>query len=169
MDETTFTVTLSVLLIAAIVTGIILGRRNRTKRQQYIAVPAVVPDNLLENEPLASAEGTYVTTVLGQELLERVTAHQLGNRSQAQLEVHTTGVVVLRVGEPNFFIPVEAITDTATISGMAGKFVEKDGIFAITWQLEDTEVTTGFRTETIGEYQALRTHLDHLTNGRHTA
>lgn len=169
MDETTFTVTLSVLLIAAIIIGIILGRRNRTKRQQYIAPPTDVPDELLANQPLASAEGTYITTVLGQDLLERVTAHDLGNRSQAQLEIHTTGIVLLRVGEPNFFIPVADMTATATISGMAGKFVEKDGILAITWQLGENEVTTGFRTETIAEHQALRTQLDNLTNGRHTA
>src|SRR5699024_11920896 len=75
--------------------------------------------------PLGTAQGTYVTTVLGQELLERVTAHHLGNRSQAQVEVHKAGVAVMRAGEPNFLIPAECITAVSTISGMAGKFVEK--------------------------------------------
>lgn len=169
MDETTFTVTVSAVLIAAVIIGIVIGRRNRTKRQQYIAVPTEVPEDLLQSQPTFSAEGTYVTTVLGHELLERVTAHRLGNRSQAELEVHNAGVVILRVDEPNFFIPVAAITDTATISGIAGKFVEKDGIVAMTWNLGETQVTTGFRTETIGDHQILRTQLDTLTNGRQTA
>ncbi|WP_022870720.1 PH-like domain-containing protein [Yaniella halotolerans] len=169
MDETTFTVTLSAILIAAIVIGIIVGFRNRTKRQQYIAVPAAVPESLLTQQPLGAAEGIYVTTVLGQELLERVMAHGLGNRSQAQVEVHNAGVAVMRAGEPNFFIPTGDITKVSTISGMAGKFVEKDGILAITWNLGDIDVTTGFRTETIAEHQELRTQLEILTNGRQTA
>ena len=169
MDETTFTVTLSAVLIAGIIVGIIFGRRNRTKRQQYIAVPPDVPDQLLDSEPNTAVAGTYVNTVLGQELLERVTAHRLGNRSAAHLEVHNDGIVMLRVGEPNFFIPLDDIIGTSTISGIAGKFVEKDGILAITWQLQDTEVTTGFRTESIADHQELRTELDTLTNGRQTA
>lgn len=168
VDEIIFTVALSALLIAATVLGILFGRRNRTKRQQYITEPRQVPSELLQTQPLAAAEGIYVNTVLGQELLERVTAHQLGNRSQAQLEVHTAGVVVLRAAEPNLFIPVEDLTKVATVSGMAGKFVEKDGILAITWQLGDTEVTTGFRSESIADQQALRAQLDTLTNGRQT-
>lgn len=169
MDETTFTVTLSAILIAAIVIGIIVGFRNRTKRQQHIAVPPDVPETLLRQQPLGTAQGTYVTTVLGQELLERVTAHHLGNRSQAQVEVHKAGVAVMRAGEPNFLIPAECITAVSTISGMAGKFVEKDGILAITWTLGESDVTTGFRTETIAEHHQLRTQLDILTNGRQTA
>ncbi|MDN5743460.1 MAG: hypothetical protein L0H02_08365, partial [Yaniella sp.] len=63
MDETTFTVTLSAILIAGIVVGIIVGFRNRTKRQQYIPVPADVPETLLTQQPMGAAEGTYVTTV----------------------------------------------------------------------------------------------------------
>lgn len=169
MDETTFTVSVSAILIAGTIVGIIFGRRNRTKRQQYVAAPPEVPASLLQSQPETAAEGTYITTVLGQDLLERVTAHHLGNRSQAQVEVHSQGVVILRSGEPNFFIPVEDITGISTVSGMAGKFVEKDGILAISWSLGDTAVTTGFRTESISAHQELHTQLDTLTNGRQTA
>lgn len=169
MDETTFTVTLSVILIAAIISGMIIGRRNRTKRQRYVARPAEVPQEIIDQQPIAVATGIYVTTVLGNHLLERVTAHRLGNRSQAQLEVHPSGVTIFRAGEPNIFIPISDIITSATVSGMAGKFVEKDGLLAITWRLEETEVTSGFRAETIEEHQALRTQLDTLTNGRQTA
>jgi len=169
LDETLFTVTLAVILIALILLGIYVGRRNRTKRQQYLATPTEVPVELLEREPVAAIEGTYVSTVLGDQLLERVTAHRLGNRSQAQIEVHPEGVVLLRVGEPNFFIPAAQLTGVTTVSGIAGKFVEKDGILAISWTLDDTEVTTGLRTETVSDQQTLRTALNTLTNGRQTA
>lgn len=169
MDETTFTLSLTSILIVLIVLGIIIGRRNRNKRQQYVARPADVPQQVLDRQPLTAIEGTYVNTVLGQELLERVTAHRLGNRSQAQIEVHHDGVLVLRVGEPNIFIPTSDIITVTTVSGMAGKFVEKDGMLALTWNLGDTEVTTGLRTKTVSDQHKLHTALITLTNGRQTA
>lgn len=169
MDETTFTVTLATILVVLILLGIYFGRRNRTKRQQHLAAPTEVPTQLLDREPVAAIEGIYVTTVLGDQLLERITAHRLGNRSEAQIEIHPAGVVILRVGEPNFFIPVAQLTGVTTVSGIAGKFVEKDGIVAISWNLDATEVTTGLRTETVTDHQTLRNALDSLTNGRQTA
>src|SRR5699024_697104 len=168
-DETILTVTLSALLIVAIIGGMIIGRRNRTKRQRYIAHPLEVPQYILDQQPSAVANGIYVTTILGNHLLERETAHSLGNRRQGQPEVHRTELAILRAGEPRIFIPSTDNITSAWVSGMAGKFVEKDVLLGITWCLDETEVTTGFRAETIEEHQALRTQLDTLTNGRQTA
>jgi len=169
LDETTFTVTLTSIILVLMILGIIFGRRNRTKRQQYVPVPADIPTELLEKQPRTVVEGTYVSTVLGADLLERVTAHRLGNPAAAQIEVHNDGVALLRVGEPNIFIPVSDIVTVATVSGIAGKFVEKDGIVIITWNLGNTQVTTGLRTESVTQHQQLHTALEQLTNGRQTA
>src|SRR5699024_8714983 len=147
----------------------IIGRRNRTKRQRYIAHPLEVPQYILDQQPSAMANGIYVTTILGNHLLERVTAHRLGNRSQGQLEVHPTGVAILRAGEPTIVFATSDIIKSARVSVLDGKFVEKDGLHTITWWLDETEVNTGFRSETIEEHQAHRTHLDTLTFGRQTA
>ncbi len=169
MDETTFTVTLASVILVVMLLGIILGRRNRTKRQQYVPVPQDMPSALIDQQPLTVVHGTYVSTVLGQELLERITAHKLGNPAETQIEIHTNGVALLRAGEPNIFIATPDIIKVATVSGIAGKFVEKDGILAITWNLGGMEVTTGLRTETIAQHQQLHTALEQLTNGRQTA
>lgn len=169
MDETIFTVSLAGSILVLMMLGIFIGRRNRIKRQHYVAAPPEIPAAILQQQPRIAVEGTYVSTVLGQELLERVTAHRLGNRSHAQIEIHDQGVVLLREGEPNLYIPAPDITGVATVSGIAGKFVEKDGILAITWQLADLEVTTGLRTASIADHQPLHTALDTLTNGRQTA
>ncbi|OAV60913.1 PH-like domain-containing protein [Enteractinococcus helveticum] len=169
MDETTFIVTLTSAIVVLMILGIIFGRRNRTKRQQYVPIPHEVPAALLEKQPQTAVEGTYVSTVLGQELLERVTAHRLGNPAEAQIEVHHDGVALLRAGEPNIFIPTADLVTVSTVSGIAGKFVEKDGILAITWNLGDVEVTTGLRIESITAHQQLLTALEQLTNGRQTA
>src|SRR5699024_4321409 len=119
--------------------------------------------------PLGTAQGTYVTTVLGQELLERVTAHHLGNRSQAQVEVHKAGVAGMRAGEPNFLIPAESITAGSTISGMAGRFVEKDGILAVTSSLGESDVTHSSPNEPIDAHHQSCTQLDILTKRQQTA
>lgn len=169
MDETTFIVILTSIIIGLISLGLFFGRRNRTKRQHYVPIPADIPADVLDQQPDTIVQGTYVSTVLGQELLERVTAHRLGNRAEAQIEVHPAGVALLRAGEPNIFIPAADILQITTVSGIAGKFVEKDGILAITWNLGDIEVTTGLRTETSTAHQQLHTALDQLTNGRQTA
>ena len=169
MDETTFTVTLTGIILVLMMLGIFFGRRNRTKRQQFVTAPADIPTGVLDQQPRTVVDGTYVSTVLGQDLLERVVAHRLGNPAAAQIEVHTEGIALLRAGEPNIFIPVQDLTSVKTVSGIAGKFVEKDGILAMSWNLGDTLVTTGLRTETITEHQQLLTALEQLTNGRQTA
>lgn len=169
MDETSFTLSITSILIVVILLGIYFGRKNRTKRQHYVASPIAVPDHLLASEPQIIIEGTYVSTVLGQDLLERVTAHRLGNPSSTQIEVHDQGVVLLRAGEPNIFIPDTDIHEVENVSGIAGKFVEKNGVLAVTWNLGNNTVTTGLRTETVTDHQSLYNALKKLTNGRQTA
>src|SRR5690625_7850279 len=133
MDETTLSVALTGIILVLILLGICIGRRNRTKRQHYVPAPPEVPAALLQQQPKIAVDGTYISTVLGQELLERVTAHRLGNRSHARIEVHdASGVVLLREGEPNLYIPATDITRVATVSSIAAKFVQKESIMAST-------------------------------------
>lgn len=139
--------TLGVILVLV---GLILwGWTARKRRQSGIAAPEAVPAALYDAEPAAGSEGMYVGTVLGEDRLERLAAHDLGIRSDARLEVHTVGdhagVVVLRPRVENVFVPAAAVRGCGTIGGMVGKFVEPDGLVAFTWDLGSTEVTSAFR------------------------
>lgn len=140
---------IGILTVIGLVVFILLmwwGWRNRKRRQQGLAAPAPVPADVLKAEPLAGAEGMYVSTVRGQDYLDRMAIHGLGLRSNARLEVHASGVALLREGSPNLFIPRADLREVGLGSGMSGKFVEKDGLVMVTWTLDGQKVTSGFRT-----------------------
>lgn len=138
----------TVAVIIIIGFALYFGWRSRKKRQSDIIAPKQVPPELLGEEPRIADEGMYVATVRGRDWLERIAVHHLGIRTDAQLEVHSAGVVLLLNGAPNIFIPVGDIVDVRLESGMNGKFVERDGLVVISWMLGDQEVSTGFRNRT---------------------
>ena len=51
-----------------------------------------------------------------------------------------------RSGAGPVFIPAASLTGVRQESGMAGKFVEKDGLLVLSWTLGSRELDTGFRT-----------------------
>jgi hypothetical protein len=161
-SEYTLIGTLTVIAVIAIVALMWWGWRNRKRRQQDLAAPAPVPAPLLEATPLAGAEGMYVTTVRGRDYLDRVAVHGLGLRTNARLEVHPDGVVVLRQGSGNFLIPAADLVEVGLDSGMSGKFVESGGLIVMTWLLSGQEVTTGFRTRAAGDRDPLRSAIERI-------
>ncbi|GAA1675644.1 hypothetical protein GCM10010977_21750 [Citricoccus zhacaiensis] len=145
------------------------GWRNRKRRQQDIAAPLPVPAGILESEPLAAAEGMYVATVRGQDYLDRIAVHGLGLRTNARLEVHRSGVALLREGGTNLFIPQADLRQVRLDSGMSGKFVEKGGLLVVSWTLGDREVSTGFRTRAADDRDPLLTAVQALVDGESPA
>ena len=144
MGQYTGAVVITIAVIALLVALILLGWRNRLRRQSGIAAPPAVPAD--PGVQLADpSEGQYVCTTTAGDWLDRIAAHQLGIRTNATLSVHPTGVLLARHGAPDVFIPAATITNVQRASGMAGKFVEKDGLLVITWALGDKAVDTGFR------------------------
>lgn len=153
---------LTVIAVIAIAALMWWGWRNRKRRQQDIAAPAPVPAALLETDPLAGAEGMYVSTVRGRDYLDRIAVHGLGLRTNARLEVHPNGVVLLREGSGNFLIPAADLVEVGLDSGMSGKFVESGGLIVVTWLLGGQEVTTGFRTRTAADRDPLRSAIERI-------
>ncbi|GAB3047153.1 ABC transporter permease [Sediminivirga luteola] len=119
------------------------GWRSRKRGQSHIPAPPQVPAELDGAGDRIPA--MYVATTLERQRLERVAVHTLGIRTQGAVFPCERGVIVERAGVPDFFIPREAITGVRAESGMAGKFVEKDGLVVVTWTLGETSVDTGFR------------------------
>ncbi|MFC0249845.1 hypothetical protein ACFFIO_15165 [Citricoccus parietis] len=156
---------LTVIGLAVVLLLMWWGWRNRKRRQQDIAAPAPVPAKVLESEPLAGAEGMYVTTVRGRDYLDRIAVHDLGLRTNARLEVHRAGVALLREGGSNLFIPQSDLREVRLDSGMSGKFVEKGGLLVISWTLGDREVSTGFRTRAADDRDPLLTAIQALIEG----
>ncbi len=107
---------------------------RRRARASVAAVPAVpaVPDDLGASR-LGPLEATYVSSTTTGDWLDRVAAHDLGNRSAAEVEVHDTGVLLRRRGASDVFVPAERLRTVTTAPGMAGKFMGGERLVVVTW------------------------------------
>lgn len=144
MGERTIPAILTLLLIVVIFGMMGWGWRNKLKRQADVPQLPAVPDDL--GAPTLNVAGQYVTTTSTGDWLDRIAVHRLGVRTPAELSIHPEGVLVRRKGAPDVFIARAALTEVTTQAGMAGKFVEKDGLVVMSWLLGQMSVDTGFRT-----------------------
>jgi hypothetical protein len=149
----------AVLLVAAFVL-LALGWRNRLRRQADVEPLPAVPADL--GAPLAAADGQYVASTTAGDWLDRIAVHHLGIRTNADLSVHPEGALFERSGAGPVFIPAGRLTGVRLESGMAGKFVEKDGLLVLSWMLGSRELDTGFRTRHADDKTTLLNALQEL-------
>jgi hypothetical protein len=136
---------LLMLSLALVVFALLaVGWRNRLRRQSDVGPLPEVPDAL--GAPLAAADGQYVASTSAGDWLDRIAVNSLGIRTNAELSVHPEGVLFERSGAGPVFIPAGQLTGVRQDSGMAGKFVEKDGLLVLSWMLGTRELDSGFRT-----------------------
>ncbi|HSO17534.1 MAG TPA: hypothetical protein VLS95_16430 [Arthrobacter sp.] len=134
----------TLVLITAALALIWLGWRNRLRRQADVDPLPEIPGAL--GTALAVADGQYVASTTAGDWLDRIAVHNLGIRTNAELSVHPEGVLFDRSGAAPVFIPAASLTGVRQESGMAGKFVEKDGLLVLSWMLGSRELDSGFRT-----------------------
>lgn len=152
---------LAMLAVAAVVFALIgMGWRNRLRRQSDIEQLPAVPPEL--GVPLVAADGQYVASTTAGDWLDRIAVHGLGIRTNARLTVHPEGVLMDRSGAPALFIPTASLSGVRQDSGMAGKFVEKDGLLVLSWTLGAHQLDTGFRTRRAADKPALLQTLQEL-------
>jgi hypothetical protein len=138
-------VALLILLVVPVVWALMyLGWRGRGRRQADLPAPPPVPATV-DAELLDDAEATYVSTTTAGDWLDRVVAHGLGVRSAAVVRVSRAGVLVARQGAPDLWLPAGQLDDVRLERGMAGKFVEKEGLVVLTWTAGDHRFDTGLR------------------------
>ena len=150
----------TLVLIGVALALIAVGWRNRLRRQSDVEPLPEVPAEL--GAPLAAADGQYVASTTAGDWLDRIAVHNLGIRTNAKLSVHTEGVLFERAGAGPVFIPTGCLTGVRQESGMAGKFVEKDGLLVLSWMLGSHELDTGYRTRRAEDKAVLLTTLQDL-------
>lgn len=160
MDNKTLTLLITLPLIAVVLALIGIGWRNRLRRQSDVEQLPAVPAEL--SPPLAAADGQYVATTTAGDWLDRIAVHGLGIRTNAELTVHPEGVLFERSGAGPLFIPAARLAGVRQDSGMAGKFVEKDGLLVLSWAHGTHELDTGFRTRRAADKPALLQTLQEL-------
>ncbi|CAH0240394.1 hypothetical protein SRABI26_02881 [Arthrobacter sp. Bi26] len=150
----------TLVLIGVALTLIAVGWRNRLRRQSDVEPLPEVPAGL--GAPLAAADGQYVASTTAGDWLDRIAVHNLGVRTNAKLSVHPEGVLFERSGAGPVFIPAGRLTGVRQESGMAGKFVEKDGLLVLSWMLGSHELDTGYRTRRAEDKAVLLSTLQDL-------
>ena len=150
----------TLVLIGVALALIAVGWRNRLRRQSDVEPLPEVPAEL--GAPLAAADGQYVASTTAGDWLDRIAVHNLGIRTNAKLSVHPEGVLFERAGAGPVFIPAGRLTGVRQESGMAGKFVEKDGLLVLSWMLGSHELDTGYRTRRAEDKAVLLTPLQDL-------
>ncbi|WP_431229272.1 hypothetical protein [Paenarthrobacter nicotinovorans] len=160
MSNQTLTVLTTVPLIVAVLVMIWLGWRNRLRRQADVERLPAVPEQLTPASIVA--DGQYVTTTTAGDWLDRIAAQGLGIRTNAELSIHAEGVLFDRSGAAPVFIPRRSLVDSREANGMAGKFVEKDGLLVISWRLGARELDTGFRSRHSADKKLLLEDLQEL-------
>lgn len=165
---TPVSITLLALLLVAAMLGMRAGWRARTRRTGELVhdLPVASPDlGAARTEPL---ESVYVSSTRAGDWLDRVTAHDLGERSAAAVQVWDAGVVVAREGTTDVFVPAGSLRGAATAPGMAGKFVGRDGLVVLTWQPDPTDergLDTGIHLRHPADRQVLVAAVRALIDG----
>lgn len=160
MDTKLLTGLITVVIIAVVLLMIWAGWRNRLKRQADVEQLPEVPE--APGAALNTAEGQYVASTTAGDWLDRIAVHGLGIRTNATLAVYPHGVLFDRSGAPAVYIPAGDLTAVRQDSGMAGKFVEKDGLLVLRWKLGTHELDTGFRTRRAADKTTLFESLQQL-------
>ncbi|MFF5568886.1 hypothetical protein ACFY7Z_23180 [Streptomyces sp. NPDC012623] len=99
-------------------------------------------------------EGRYHGSTTAGQWLDRIVAHGLGSRSRVELTLTDAGLDVVRPGANDFFIPAERLREARLDKGIAGKVLAEGGLLIVTWQLGDTLIDSGFRSDRSAEHAA---------------
>lgn len=149
----------AVLVLAGVVAlgwaGMAWGWRRRGAAQRDIPRPASPP--AATGQPLGSAEGLYVGSVLAGRWLDRVVPHGLGVRANADLTVYPTGLLLDRDGADALWVPRADLLAVRRDTGLAGKVTETGGLVVWTWRLGEDCLDSGLRPR----YAADATSLVH--------
>ncbi|MCD7101999.1 PH-like domain-containing protein [Pseudoclavibacter sp. 13-3] len=146
LDPKVIPTVVTLLLVIAAFTGMWVGWRRRTRRQEA-QLPGLEPMPAVDQlgDPMAAGHALYVATTEADDPLNRITAGDLGFRAHATVRVHAQGVVVERDGAQPLFISKQSLDGAGLENYAVDKGVEKGGLTGIDWRWGDREVTSFFR------------------------
>lgn len=160
MSDHLLTFVTSVIFAGLLVLLIAVGWRARKRRQADVPAPAPFPAD--PGSERFRAGGHYVTTTSAGDWLDRIAVHGLGIRTRADAVVCDGGVLFDRAGSGPLWVPAGELAEVRLGSGMAGKFVERDGLVVLEWRLGEKAVDTGFRTRRPEDKVALVAAIEDL-------
>lgn len=136
-------VLIAALVLLGILTLIVVRFRSMTRPSGAPDAANQTPEGL--SAPMLGVEGEYISTTPSGRPFERIQDQGLGFKALGALDLHREGLLVLRTGAEDLFIPAQDIVSVERTQGQAGKFVEPKGLIAVTWLLRTQLVVTAFR------------------------
>ncbi|MFI5755666.1 hypothetical protein [Streptomyces sp. NPDC051569] len=128
------------------------GWKWRGGLQSDLPEPPTTPETT--GEARLRMTGRYHGSTTAGQWLDRIVAHGLGARSRAELTLTDAGLEVVRPGAGDFFIPAGRLREARLDKGIAGKVLAEGGLLIVTWQLGDTLLDSGFRSDHSAEHVA---------------
>ncbi|AWW40603.1 hypothetical protein [Streptomyces cadmiisoli] len=126
------------------------GWKWRGTLQGDLLEPAAAPDDA--GPARLTLSGRYHGSTTAGQWLDRIVAHGLGTRSRAELTLTDAGLVVVRPGASDFFVPVADLREARLDKGIAGKVLTEGGLLVVTWALGDRLIDSGFRSDHAAEH-----------------
>jgi hypothetical protein len=102
----------------------------------------------------------YVATTFGNRPLDRIVAHGLAHRGVAYLGLSEESLIVSRVGEKSFEVPLSAIKSVSSNSSVIDRAVETNGLLSISWALGQELIDSHFRFVNTEHREALVRQLN---------
>jgi hypothetical protein len=130
------------------------GWRTRTRRQSDLPPPAPAPASA-GDLVLGATPGLFVGTTFADDWLDRVAVHGLAHRAAGWVSVCTDGVRFDREGEPELYLPYDAVEAAEVGDALAGKVIGKGGMLLVDWRLGGRLLTSGFRADDHQEHRRL--------------
>lgn len=109
------------------------GRQERTANAVGELPTAPVSLGTARTAPF---DGVYVGTTLAGEWLERIAGQGLGSRASGTVQLYDAGIVVVRQGTSDVYIPLERLDGARFDRGVAGKVGDPERLVVVTWHLE---------------------------------
>ncbi|MDQ1712494.1 MAG: carbamoyl-phosphate synthase small subunit [Frankiaceae bacterium] len=140
---------LSLALLAAFLCCVALMRRGwRRRAGRDAGLPALPqPPATLGADVVPPLVGLYLGTTRSGGWLARVAANGLGDRANARLRLVPEGVVVVREGSADGFIPRADLVGATVTDAQAGKWVGDGGVLLLSWRLGGLDLDSGFRAD----------------------
>ena len=130
------------------------GWRSRQRRQGDLPPPPAPPGERAA-VVVGAVPGLFVGTTFVDNWLDRVAVHQLSDRAAGWLRLDADGVHLEREGLPELYLPFDLIDAAAPDDALAGKYVGRGGLLALTWRLGGRTLVSGFRATDHGEHARL--------------
>jgi carbamoyl-phosphate synthase small subunit len=146
---------LSLALLAGFLCCVALMRRGwRRRAGRDAGLPTLpLPPASLGADVVPPLVGLYLGTTRAGGWLARVAANGLGDRARARLRLVPEGVVVVREGSPDGFIPRNDVLAAEVTDAQAGKWVGDGGVLLLSWRLGGVALDSGFRAEDHSTHQ----------------